>query len=195
MQHSGPSALHRHNLVWLFLGKGLCMRSGPSDRRTGRRSRSPRISSQQEVAIAQRLSTRLEKVCGERRGGQSWRRRYKSICLQLLEHLQFLYQLLVQSTHPNTSRPVLQRAGQVDEAIQRCRANQLPGRSEPLLPRLAAESDVDSGAAETVVLSSAESEVEPVGTLEPSGVWSSGRYSSVRVNCYQSFATFHVLVI
>ena len=44
-----------------------------------------------------------------------------------------------------------------------------------------AESDVDSGAAETVVLSSAESEVEPVGTLEPSGVWSSGRYSSVRV--------------
>ena len=53
-------------------------------------------------AGAPQLSTRLEKVRSERRGGQNWRGRHKSVCLQLLEHLQFLYQLLVKSSHPNT---------------------------------------------------------------------------------------------
>lgn len=46
VQHSGSRASHHHKLARLFHVKGLCMRSGPSDRRTGRGSRSPGISSQ-----------------------------------------------------------------------------------------------------------------------------------------------------
>ena len=149
----------------------------------GRRSRSPpRIDSQREVALGHQLAVGFEKIRRENRAGKSWRRRYKAACLKVLEHSQFLYQILIQSTHPNSSRQVLQRAGQIDEAIRRCRADQLPKRSEPLLARLSAESDVDSEAVETVVLTS-ESETEPVEETErsASGVWGSGRYTAVRV--------------
>ena len=155
----------------------------PSRMHRGRRSRSPpQIDSQREVALGHQLAVGFEKIRRENRAGKSWRRRYKAACLKVLEHLQFLYQTLIQSTHPNSSRQVLQRAGQIDEAIRRCRADQLPKRSEPLLERLSAESDVDSEAVETVVLTS-ESETEPVEETgrSASGVWGSGRYTAVRV--------------
>ena len=102
-----------------------------------------------------------------------------------LEHLQFLIQYLVQSKHPNTTRNVLQRAGQIDEAIKRCKDDHLPGRREPIVPRLTSVGDADSELNESVVITSSESEEEPAGeasaSSRPPGVWQFGRYNSVRV--------------
>ena len=150
--------------------------------RAGHRSRSPpRIDPQRDVAVGHQLAVLFDKIRRERRGGRNWRRRYRSVCLRLLEHLQYLYQVLIQSTYPGTSRQILQRAGQIDTAINQCRADQLPKRSEPLLPRLPAESEADSEAVESIALTS-ESETEPVETTErsSSGVWG-GRYSGVQI--------------
>ena len=72
---------------------------------------------------------------------------------------------------------MLQRVGQIDDAIQRRKTNRLPGPREPILPRLAAESEADTEVAETVVFTSSESEAEPVTAPAPTGVRQFGRYS------------------
>ena len=164
-------------------------RSAPSDRRRNRRNRSRsirefdgRLPAEERRGIE--LSQRFRRVQQENRSGVSYRRRYKSACLNLLEHLQFVVAILVNITYPNASQVILQRAGQVQSRINDCRANRLPGRREPLLERIEGESDqsgTDSEGAETVAITSeSEGELEVVDR-RPAGTWAPGRFSSVRV--------------
>lgn len=156
-------------------------------RREGR-SRSSRVFADRLPSERQRaleLNTKLIRIRGENRGGRHFRRRYKSACLTLLEHLQFIIQSVIAFTHPNVSRAVLRRAGQIDTRITQCRADQLPGRREPLLTRIVeeeGESEADSEAVESIRISSSESEAEPVVTdNRPTGVWATGRYTNVQI--------------
>ena len=130
------------------------------------------------------LHQSFDRIHGEARGGRRWRRRFRSCCLQLLEHLQYLIQLLVHQTWPRTSRSVLRRAGQIQDRLDQIRDGYTPERNQPLLERLERErgsSDEDSAAAETVVVTS-DSEIEaPRERTEIQGVWQSGRYTSVRI--------------
>ena len=149
-----------------------------------RRSRSPRQpapSLRQDWVLARDLHQSFDRIRGESRGGRHWKRRFRSCCLRLLEHLQYLIQLLVHQTWPRTSRSVLRRAGQIQGRLDQIRGGYTPERNQPLLERLDQESSEaeDSEAAETVVLTS-DSEVEDPEPISVGGIWR-GRFAAVRV--------------
>lgn len=155
LQHSGPSITARSVCFTArcrcFTARrnppSLCMhRSAPSDPHRNRRNRSRSIRAFDRRLPAEErrgieLSQRFRRVQQENRSGVQHRRRYKAACLDLLEHLQFLVALVISLTYPNTSRVLLQRAGQIQSRINDCRANRVPGRTEPLLERIEGESD------------------------------------------------------
>ena len=149
-----------------------------------RRSRSPRQpapSLRQDWVLARDLHQSFDRIRGESRGGRHWKRRFRSCCLRLLEHLQYLIQLLVHQTWPRTSRSVLRRAGQIQGRLDQIRGGYTPERNQPLLERLDQESSEaeDSEVAETVVLTS-DSEVEDPEPISVGGIWR-GRFAAVRV--------------
>ena len=134
------------------------------------RDRTPRKGAQ--------LVSRFEKVRREKRGGKVFKRRYKSICLQVLEYFIGLLEFVVYhdqfDPRDRRNQIVLRRLRQAEEQHQRCKRDILPLRDRPLLPRLPRhpyqpffeEVQTDSEFAETVWISS-ESEEEDV----PSGIW------------------------
>ena len=145
-----------------------------------RRDRSPRRG-------AAGLGARFDRVRPERRGGAHFKRRYKSICLQLLEYFINLLQTL--TYHPQldqrarANQTILRKLDQARDQHRRCKGGWLPARNQPLLESLNRDPEEDSEIAETIVLSETESE-DPSGPQERediSGVWQGGRYTSVRV--------------
>ena len=162
------------------------MRAGPSDHRgRSRDRRNIERNLPSDFRVASALEVSFKRIREERRSGKHWWRRYKSACLQLLEHLLFVCQSLINWSHPNTSQSILRRAGQIQGRIDQCRANYLPRRSEVLLPSLRRDQDaetVDSELEESVVLSSESEDELEIIDYRPAGVWSAGRYSGVRVS-------------
>ena len=134
------------------------------------RDRTPRKGAQ--------FVSRFEKVRREKRGGKVFKRRYKSICLQVLEYFIGLLEFVVYhdqfDPRDRRNQIVLRRLRQAEEQHQLCKRDILPLRDRPLLPRLPRhpyqpffeEVQTDSEFAETVWISS-ESEEEDV----PSGIW------------------------
>ena len=119
-----------------------------------------------------RLINRFLRVRAERRGGKSYKRRFKSACIKLLTYFIELLQTLQNSPgfdiYDPQNRHLIQRADQAWVARQRIRDNQwTPTRFEVLLPRLDTEEDeVESIVAETLAVSS-ESEGEALPVVEP----------------------------
>ena len=115
---------------------------------------------------------RFLRVRAERRGGKSYKRRFKSACVKLLTYFIELLQALQNSPgfdiYDPQNRHLIQRADQAWVARQRIRDNQwTPTRFEVLLPRLDTEEDeVESIVAETLAVSS-ESEGEALPVVEP----------------------------
>ena len=100
----------------------------------GHRDRS-RSDSAERVLVESFLRIR-----SERRGGEAFRRRYKSACLRLLEFLLRLFDSWLSTPevdpyHPS-SRALLERRTQIQNQVTQCRLGNLPLRSQPLLPRL-----------------------------------------------------------
>ena len=117
---------------------------------------------------------RFLRVRAERRGGRSYKRRFKSACLSLLTYFIELLQTLQNSPgfdiYDPRNRHLIQRADQAWAARQRIRDNQwTPTRFEVLLPRLdTAEDEVDSIVAESLAVTSVSgSEVEEVSASGP----------------------------
>ena len=135
-----------------------------------RMQRSRSIS--QTQSWGQFLTNSFLRVRAERRGAQ----KLPAECLKLLEHLLSLLNLLSVYQYPVVSRSLRRRKQQVEDRIDECRRYILPGRREPLLPRLdvgdpSETSEPESYLAETVVLSSSESEIEAAAVEECLGRW------------------------
>ena len=86
------------------------------------------------------LVSRFEKVRREKRGGRVFKRRYKSICLQVLGYFIGLLEFVVYhdqfDPRDRRNQIVLRRLRQAEEQHQRCKRDILPLRDRPLLPRL-----------------------------------------------------------
>ena len=159
----------------------------PRVRHRSHRTRSPAYhpSVRVETDRAATLLARFNRVRREDRAGVTHFRRYKCAALNVLEHFLYLCNLLANISYPNTSRRLLRRTNQIQQKIYLCQANKLPPRDECLLKRLEKEDessdDDDSILAETLVFTSeSESELETIDQRH-TGVWASGRYTSVKV--------------
>ena len=160
----------------------------PRVRHRSHRTRSPAYhpSVRVETDRAATLLARFNRVRREDRAGVTHFRRYKCAALNVLEHFLYLCNLLANISYPNTSRRLLRRTNQIQQKIYLCQANKLPPRDECLLKRLekedeSSDDDDDSILAETLVFTSeSESELETIDQ-QHTGVWASGRYTSVKV--------------
>lgn len=102
------------------------------------------------------------KVRAERRGGKSWKRRFRASCIKVLQVFIDLLQQLLRQSIPSDTRRVTQ--DRLDTAVynQRCIIDNQwqPRRGETLLERYEGEVPVDSPVAETVIVSESEAEEE-----------------------------------
>jgi len=104
----------------------------------------------------------FKKVRGERRGGRTWRRRFKSAALRLLEFLVISFDALIAACDPQSSfrSAAVRRRRDISDRVEDIRANRyIPTRAEPLLPGIE-EDDLDSVVADSVNLTSSDSEEE-----------------------------------
>ena len=154
--------------------------------RAGHRSRSP---PQRDVSEGYQLAAGFDKIRRERRGGRNWKRRYRTVCLSLLEFLIDLINraLSYHSTDSTRSSSVAlrRRLSEVQQRHQECLDWQLPPRREPLLQRFETENpdtvEIDSDLGESVYNESEAEEgfVPSNEPLRPSAVVLSARPSSI----------------
>ena len=97
-----------------------------------------------------------------RRFGRTWRRRFKSAALRLLEFLVISFDALIAACDPQSSfrSAAVRRRRDISDRVEDIRANRyIPTRAEPLLPGIE-EDDLDSVVADSVNLTSSDSEEE-----------------------------------
>ena len=140
------------------------------------RSRSPAVAAGTPLQdVGRRLNEALDrykKVKAEKRAGKDFQRRRKSLVLTILEYYIHLVQIGVAAS--NGDRKYIRRLNQAQETFRLAKEeNKLPLRSEPILPRVEDDDDLESHCAESVYqpLSEDEQELEQdfEGPLVPQG--------------------------
>ena len=140
------------------------------------RSRSPAVAVGTPLQdVGRRLNEALDrykKVKAEKRAGKDFQRRRKSLVLTILEYYIHLVQIGVAAS--NGDRKYIRRLNQAQETFRLAKEeNKLPLRSEPILPRVEDDDDLESHCAESVYqpLSEDEQELEQdfEGPLVPQG--------------------------
>ena len=140
------------------------------------RSRSPAVAAGTPLQdVGRRLNEALDrykKVKAEKRAGKDFQRRRKSLVLTILEYYIHLVQIGVAAS--NGDRKYIRRLNQAQETFRLAKEeNKLPLRSEPILPRVEDDDDLESHCAESVYqpLSEDEQELEQdfEGPIDPRG--------------------------
>ena len=139
------------------------------------RSRSPAVAAGTPLQdVGRRLNEASDryKVKAEKRAGKDFQRRRKSLVLTILEYYIHLVQIGVAAS--NGDRKYIRRLNQAQETFRLAKEeNKLPLRSEPILPRVEDDDDLESHCAESVYqpLSEDEQELEQdfEGPLDPRG--------------------------
>ena len=102
---------------------------------------------------------RYKKVKAEKRAGKDFQRRRKSLVLTILEYYIHLVQIGVAAS--NGDRKYIRRLNQAQETFRLAKEeNKLPLRSEPILPRVEDDDDLESHCAESVYQPLSEDEQE-----------------------------------
>ena len=152
------------------------------------RSRSPAVAVGTPLQdVGRRLNEALDrykKVKAEKRAGKDFQRRRKSLVLTILEYYIHLVQIGVAAS--NGDRKYIRRLNQAQETFRLAKEeNKLPLRSEPILPRVEDDDDLESHCAESVYqpLSEDEQELEQdfEGPLDPQGASESSSVVSVPI--------------
>ena len=129
------------------------------------------VASVVPIAISDRMRSRSRstdavrryiKVRAERRGGKSWKRRFRSSCIKVLQVFIDLLQQLLRQDIPSDTREVTQ--DRFDTAVYnlRCITNDWwqPKRGETLVERYQGDVPIDSPIAESIAVTVSESEAE-----------------------------------